>query len=220
MTGLASVLGYAPGTLALWFALAAGVLTIAAYARAQRLAPEGAGAPTDGYLDAIAGARRLYTAFAIGVLLAAVVLMKLLFAHDFRVSYVTSYSGRDLPWFYLFSTFWAGQEGSFLTWLVFGALILMRRRRISLYRSRPAIVLWLLVALLHLGVVGDGSTNLLAEPFELMLLGAVVVQFILPTRNREQLLNVLRHLALQVQSCFPKASVVPAGYSPRPPPSC
>lgn len=104
--------------------------------------------------------------------------------------------------------------------LVFGALILLRRRRISLYRSRPAVVLWLLVALLHLGVVGDGSTNLLAEPFELMLLGAVVVQCILPTRNREQLLNVLRHLALQVQSCFPKACVVPEGYSPRPPPSC
>ena len=102
MTGLASLLGYAPGTLALWFALAAGLLTIAAYARAQRLSPEGADAPTDAYLDAVAGARRLYAAFAISVLLAAAVLMKLLLTHDFRASYVASYSGRDLPWFYLF----------------------------------------------------------------------------------------------------------------------
>lgn len=104
--------------------------------------------------------------------------------------------------------------------LVFGALILMRRRRIPLFRSRAAVVLWLLVTLLHFGVVDDGSNNLLAEPLQLALLSAIVVQFILPTRNREQRLNVLRHLALQVQSCFPKACVVPEGYSPRPPPSC
>lgn len=104
--------------------------------------------------------------------------------------------------------------------LVIGALVLLRRRRISLYRSRPAVVLWLLVALLHLGVVGDGSSTLLAEPIELMLLGAIVVQFVLPTRNREQQLSVLRLLARQMQSCFPTACVVPEGYSPRPPPSC
>jgi cytochrome c-type biogenesis protein CcmF len=36
---------------------------------------------------------------------------------------VASYSGRDLPFHYLFSTFWAGQEGSFMLWLFWGALI-------------------------------------------------------------------------------------------------
>ncbi len=49
--------------------------------------------------------------------------MYLLLNHDFRLSYVTSYSGRDLPLRYLISTFWAGQEGSFLTWLFWGAVI-------------------------------------------------------------------------------------------------
>ena len=46
-----------------------------------------------------------------------------LISHDFRLSYVASYSGRDLPFYYLFSTFWAGQEGSFLLWCFWGAII-------------------------------------------------------------------------------------------------
>ena len=39
-------LGYAPGTLALWFALASGIATIAVYARALSLQRDG-GAPYD-----------------------------------------------------------------------------------------------------------------------------------------------------------------------------
>src|SRR3989337_2703940 len=40
--------------------------------------------------------------------------------HDFRLSYVYGYSSNDLPLFYLLSSFWAGQEGSFLLWLFMG----------------------------------------------------------------------------------------------------
>ncbi len=114
-----SALGYAPGTLALWFALASGIAAIAAYARALALQKSG-GSPYD---SALGLGRRLYFAFAASILIASVLLMARLLAHDFRLSYVTSYSGRDLPLRYLISTFWAGQEGSFLTWLFFGAII-------------------------------------------------------------------------------------------------
>jgi cytochrome c-type biogenesis protein CcmF len=112
-------LGYAPGTLALWFALASGLATIAAYARALSLQKAG-GAP---YEAALSLGRRLYWAHAASIVLATLILLYLLLTHDFRLSYVTSYSGRDLPLRYLFSTLWAGQEGSFLTWLFFGAVI-------------------------------------------------------------------------------------------------
>ena len=112
-------LGYAPGTLALWFALVSGLATMAAYARALALQKEG-GEPYDAALSL---GRRLYYAHAASILIASAILMYLLLTHDFRVSYVTSYSGRELPLRYLFSTFWAGQEGSFLTWLFFGAII-------------------------------------------------------------------------------------------------
>ena len=112
-------LGYAPGTLALWFALASGIAAIAVYARALALQKEGGPA----YEAMLLLGRRIYWAHAASIVLATLLLLWLLLNHDFRLSYVTSYSSRDLPFRYLFSTLWAGQEGSFLTWLFFGAVI-------------------------------------------------------------------------------------------------
>ncbi len=40
----------------------------------------------------------------------------LIFSHQFQVKYIYQYSSRDLPFGFLLSTFWAGQEGSFLFW--------------------------------------------------------------------------------------------------------
>ena len=50
--------------------------------------------------------------------------------HEFQYSYVANYSSRDLPLEYLISSFWAGQEGSFLLWVFLGAwlgIFLMHR---------------------------------------------------------------------------------------------
>ena len=49
--------------------------------------------------------------------------MTLILQHRFDVSYVNAYSSRDLPLHFLFSSFWGGQEGSFLLWCFMGALI-------------------------------------------------------------------------------------------------
>lgn len=59
-------------------------------------------------------------AFGISTLLitlTAVVLMYLIHTHQFQYNYVYGYSSLDLPNNYLLSTFWAGQEGSFLLWI-------------------------------------------------------------------------------------------------------
>jgi cytochrome c-type biogenesis protein CcmF len=122
------LLGFAPGTVAIWAALLAGGAATLAYLYAWRLAPARVGIAYDARRDSqydrtIGLARRLYTFYAGTVVLASAVLMLVLLRHDFRVSYVASYSGRDLPFRYLLSTFWAGQEGSFLLWLFWGALI-------------------------------------------------------------------------------------------------
>ena len=114
-------IGFAPGTAAIWAALLFGLATIAAYLRVLRL--QTTGAPAAEVAAVIGFARRLYAAFAGSILLASGLLMVLLLSHDFRVTYVAAYSGRDLPFNYLFSTFWAGQEGSFMLWLFWGALI-------------------------------------------------------------------------------------------------
>ncbi len=48
---------------------------------------------------------------------AAALLIYLLFANDFRLSFVAAHSNRDLPAVYKFAAWWGGQEGSLLFWL-------------------------------------------------------------------------------------------------------
>ncbi len=50
-------------------------------------------------------------------------LLTLLVQHDFSNHYVYSYSSRALPLHFLISSFYAGQEGSFLFWVLCSALI-------------------------------------------------------------------------------------------------
>lgn len=64
--------------------------------------------------------------FALGtVLITAVfaILIYLLTTHQFQYNYVYAYSSMDLPLKYLVSTFWAGQEGSFVLWIFLLGLI-------------------------------------------------------------------------------------------------
>lgn len=63
-----------------------------------------------------------YTMTAL-VSLASAYLLYLILSHQFQLSYVYRYSSRDLPLGYLISTFWAGQEGSFLLWAFLTALM-------------------------------------------------------------------------------------------------
>ncbi len=66
-------------------------------------------------------ARYSFTGFVAFISLASVLLMLAILKHEFIYSYVVSYSSRDLPLQYLISSFWAGQEGSFLLWVLLGA---------------------------------------------------------------------------------------------------
>lgn len=54
-------------------------------------------------------------------------LFRLFITDQFQYSYVTSYSSSDLsnswPHFYKISALWAGQQGTFLLWLVFGLVL-------------------------------------------------------------------------------------------------
>lgn len=52
----------------------------------------------------------------------AVMLMWGIQTNHFEWQYVFSYSSRDLSTYYLTSTFWAGQEGTFMLWLTLGSI--------------------------------------------------------------------------------------------------
>ncbi len=68
-------------------------------------------------------AKRIYYLFFFFTFFASAYLLYLFLTHHFEVEYVYNHSSLKLPWFYLLSGFWAGQEGSFLLWLLMGSLL-------------------------------------------------------------------------------------------------
>jgi cytochrome c-type biogenesis protein CcmF len=121
-----------PGVAAIWSALIAGLVSAITYVRVDR-----------GRKDLLPLARTTYTAFAVSVVASAAILMTLLLQHRFDVSYVNSYSALDLPLHFLISTFWAGQEGSFLLWCFWGSLIGFFVWRSAKEQEAPVMVVYL-----------------------------------------------------------------------------
>jgi cytochrome c-type biogenesis protein CcmF len=68
-------------------------------------------------------ARTGFLASVAGVIAGSGVLLSLILTHQFQFTYVWSYSSRELSTPLLISTFYAGQEGSFLLWTLFTSLI-------------------------------------------------------------------------------------------------
>ncbi|HSJ75608.1 MAG TPA: cytochrome c biogenesis protein CcsA, partial [Gemmatimonadales bacterium] len=61
--------------------------------------------------------RSVYAVFGC-LAVASIALWKGLVSHDFNIEYVAAYTSRNLPPYYIFSAFWAGQKGSLLFWAV------------------------------------------------------------------------------------------------------
>jgi len=76
-----------------------------------------------GYKNTINYARIAYHSTAMLVIIASVLLWRILLTHSYQYEYVFSYSSNELPFGFLFSTFWGGQEGSFMLWLLFTSII-------------------------------------------------------------------------------------------------
>jgi len=131
---------FIPGVIALWAAFVA--LCASTYFYVQSLR---------GREGARAQARQFYALSTFAILLASATLLYLILTHDFKIHYVFSYSDRSLPFGYLLSTFWAGQEGSFLLWLLWGMLVgLPLIRYARHYEDRTLIVYNLTLASLLL----------------------------------------------------------------------
>jgi len=121
-----------PGVAAIWGALLFGLVSLVTYLRVNR-----------GRSDLLPFARGAYGAFATSIVAASAVLLTLLLQHRFDVSYVNSYSSRELPIHFLISTLWAGQEGSFLLWCLWGAVIGLVVRRSAKELEAPVMVVYL-----------------------------------------------------------------------------
>lgn len=68
-------------------------------------------------------ARLFYELAAAGIIAASVLLLYAILTHQFQYYYVWNYSSTDLPLSLLISTFYAGQEGSFMLWALYTGII-------------------------------------------------------------------------------------------------
>ena len=127
---------YLPGALTLWCALFFAVAALWGYA--QALVPQPA-QTQGGAASWLPFARRAYGFFALSVVLASLLLVMLLALRDFRIEYVFQYSGLDLPIHYQIAALWAGQKGSFLIWLFWGAVIGLAIGRTA-GKNEPAVM--------------------------------------------------------------------------------
>lgn len=76
-----------------------------------------------GAKNTLAHARLSYHAMTILVIISSAYLLYIILTHQYQYNYVYSYSSSTLPLGFLISTFWAGQEGSFMLWLLLTSLV-------------------------------------------------------------------------------------------------
>ncbi|MDO8587926.1 MAG: cytochrome c biogenesis protein CcsA [Armatimonadota bacterium] len=99
------------GTILLWLCMATTLAAIAAYVTSAFKR------------SSLAVARGCYCAMMACAVATSVYLMALILNNCYDINYVSAYSSPDLPLVYKVSAFWAGQEGSFLLWALFGGII-------------------------------------------------------------------------------------------------
>jgi len=127
---------YLPGAITMWCALVFGLVAVWGYSLVLR-----------GDETARPFARRAYRFYALSVVLGSLVLLLLLWNRDFRIEYVYQYSGMDLPQHFQLAAFWAGQKGSFLIWLLWGALLGLPLIKSSGRQEAPVMMIYTLTTM-------------------------------------------------------------------------
>ena len=100
------------GTIVLVFALAFSIISMVMYYLSFR-----------GYKNTINYARISYHAMAMLIIVASTLLWYALLTHQYEYKYVFSYSNNSLTTGFLLASFWGGQEGSFMLWLLLTSII-------------------------------------------------------------------------------------------------
>ncbi len=100
------------GSIILTIALACSIIAVLMYYLSYR-----------GYKNALNYGRLAYHAMAMLVIVAAALLEYLMLTHQYEFKYIYEYSSNHLPNGFLLATFWAGQEGSFMLWLLLTSII-------------------------------------------------------------------------------------------------
>lgn len=100
------------GTIILVIALAFSIMSMVMYYLSFR-----------GYKNTLNYARISYHSMVVLVIAASTMLWYVLLTHQYQYHYVYSYSNNELNTGFLLASFWGGQEGSFMLWLLLTAII-------------------------------------------------------------------------------------------------
>ncbi len=129
-----------------------------------------------GYTNTLALARRGYYAMTIFTIGASAFLYYLILSHQYQYDYVFEYSSGNLSFGLLLSSFFAGQEGSFLLWLLFSAvlgLFLIRNLSGDTARESSFMMVYTLIAVFLAILISpflkNPFTSIWAEPNYLQL---------------------------------------------------
>ena len=101
------------GTMFIWLSFISALLIPIAFFMADRNSSAASRKTANG----------LYIFHFVTLVASAMVLYYALANHYFEYSYVWQYSSRDLPFRFIISCFWAGQEGSFMIWAIWQGLL-------------------------------------------------------------------------------------------------
>ena len=84
--------------------------------------------------------KRFFQIHAAAIVAVFVVLFSIIFYHRYEFHYAWRHSSNSLPVYYMISCFWEGQEGSFLLWLFWNALIGLVLQRTAKDWESPVMV--------------------------------------------------------------------------------
>jgi len=115
--------------------------------------------------------RLFYYIQTFSVVITGVILLYLILGHNFEYSYIFKHSSVLMPGKYIISSFWAGQEGSFLLWAMLiavfgiGALHTAKRLEGGVMAVVSVAIIFLMSMILGIDVLG---LKLGTNPFELL----------------------------------------------------
>lgn len=110
-------------------------------------------------------ARNSYYIMTVAVVASFLLLLYLTITHQFQYSYIYGYSSVDLPFGLLLSSSFAGQEGSFLLWILFTAVLglIMIKQLSSDSKVESSFMMFFTLTILFLLLM---VSPLLKSPFE------------------------------------------------------
>ncbi len=90
-------------------------------------------------------ARVAFYVHAAAIIGVCATLYTIIYGHHFEYHYAWSHSSRALPWYYMLSCFWEGQEGSFMLWMFWQAVLGVILIRTNKVWEAPMMTVYTLV---------------------------------------------------------------------------